>query len=105
MSKKKNIEDFEIKVILVGDSGVGKTNLINVCVGKDFNSYTKPSISSSLLQKNLIINNLNYIINLWDTMGQEAYKSLSKLFFRESQVVIFIYDITSKESFYNLKNG
>lgn len=103
-SKKASNEDFiEIKAILVGSSGVGKTNLINVCVGQGFNSHTKPTNCCSLLQKNLIINNINYTINLWDTMGQEAYKGISKLFFRESQIVIFVYDITSKESFENLE--
>ena len=97
-------ENFvEIKAILVGSSGVGKTNLINVCVGQGFNEETKPTDCCSLLQKNIIINNLRYCINLWDTMGQEAYKGISKLFFREAQIVIFVYDITSHESFNNLE--
>lgn len=97
-------ENFvELKAILVGDSGVGKTNLINVCMGQGFNEESKPTNCCSLLQKNITINNLKYIINLWDTMGQEAYKGISKLFFRESQIVIFVYDITSRESFNNLE--
>ena len=97
-------ENFvELKAILVGDSGVGKTNLINVCMGQGFNEESKPTNCCSLLQKNITINNLKYIINLWETMGQEAYKGISKLFFRESQIVIFVYDITSRESFNNLE--
>ena len=99
----RNENIFEIKAILVGSSGVGKTNLINVSVGKEFNEELKPTICCSLLQKNIIINNSKYCINLWDTMGQEAYKGISKLFFRESQIVIFVYDITSHESFKNLE--
>ena len=100
----KNDDDaIEIKAILVGSSGVGKTNLINVCVGQSFNPETKPTNCASLLQKQLEINNLKYVVNLWDTMGQEAYKGISKLFFREAQIVIFVYDITSTESFKNLE--
>ena len=100
----KNDDDaIEIKAILVGSSGVGKTNLINVCVGQSFNPETKPTNCASLLQKQLEINNLKYVVNLWDTMGQEAYKGISKLFFRDSQIVIFVYDITNTESFKNLE--
>ena len=100
----KNDDDaIEIKAILVGSSGVGKTNLINVCVGQSFNPETKPTNCASLLQKHLEINNLKYVVNLWDTMGQEAYKGISKLFFREAQIVIFVYDITSSETFKNLE--
>ena len=100
----KNDDDaIEIKAILVGSSGVGKTNLINVCVGQSFNPETKPTNCASLLQKQLEINNLKYVVNLWDTMGQEAYKGISKLFFREAQIVIFVYDITSSETFKNLE--
>ena len=99
----KNDINIEIKAILVGSSGVGKTNLINVCVGQAFNSESKPTNCASLLQKHLEIDNLDYVINLWDTMGQEAYKGISKLFFREAQIVFFVYDITSKDSFNNLE--
>ena len=95
-------DDIEIKAVLVGNSGVGKTNLINVCTGKTFNEKSKPTNCCSLLQKSLEINNLKYKINLWDTMGQEAYKGISKLFFRDAQIVIFVYDIASKESFESL---
>ena len=99
----KNDINIEIKAILVGRSGVGKTNLINVCVGQAFNSESKPTNCASLLQKHLEIDNLDYVINLWDTMGQEAYKGISKLFFREAQIVFFVYDITSKDSFNSLE--
>ena len=99
----KNDNNIEIKAILVGRSGVGKTNLINVCVGQAFNSESKPTNCASLLQKHLEIDNLDYVINLWDTMGQEAYKGISKLFFREAQIVFFVYDITSKDSFNSLE--
>ena len=91
--------DGEIKVLLLGNLGVGKTNLINIFVGKEFNSNSK----FSSLYKYIEIDNHYYRINLWDTMGEEAHKSLSKLIFRESSIVIFVYDITSKQSFIDLE--
>ena len=97
-------ESIEIKAILVGSSGVGKTNLINVCVGQSFNADSKPTNCCSLLTKPLEIKNNKYKINLWDTMGQEAYKGISKLFFREAQIVIFVYDITHIETFKDLED-
>ena len=101
MSNNEN--NVEIKAILVGNSGVGKTNLINVSVGQPFNYESKSTNCCSLSQKRLEINGIKYIINLWDTMGEEAYKGISKLFFRDAQIVIFVYDITSEQSFQSLE--
>ena len=103
MSKNDDNDIIEIKTVLVGDSGVGKTNLINVCVGQPFNSDSTSTNCSSLIQKSLNIDNLEFLVNLWDTMGQEVYKGLSKLFFREAHIVIFVYDITVEESFNHLE--
>ena len=103
MSKNDDNDIIEIKTVLVGDSGVGKTNLINVCVGQPFNSDSTSTNCSSLIQKSLNIDNLEFLVNLWDTMGQEVYKGLSKLFFREAQIVIFVYDVTSLSSFNDLE--
>ena len=106
MSSKENDEEdsIEIKAILVGGSGVGKTNLINVTVGKEFNPASTSTSCCSMVQKHLVINNNKFLINLWDTMGQESYKCISKLFFRDSQIVIFVYDITSYDSFKGLED-
>ena len=106
MSNKDDEDgDFiEIKAILAGGSGVGKTNLINVTIGKEFCQGSKTTSCCSMVQKHLVINDNKYLINLWDTMGQESYKSISKLFFRDSKIVIFVYDITSYESFKGLED-
>ena len=89
----------EIKAILVGKSGVGKTNLINTCAGDKFDPSTTPNITTNLRQKKFEINNKEYVINLWDTMGQETYLSINKIFFKGAEIVIFVYDITKKDSF------
>ena len=104
MSKKKekNYEE-EIKVILVGESGVGKTSLINSVQGHVFYEGTQLStIISSFIKKTLTISDKKYCINLWDTIGQERYRSLTNIFLNGAEVVIFVFDITSKESFEQL---
>lgn len=104
MSKrKKNQKEIEVKVILIGEAGVGKTNLINVSTGMKFDEKTKPTISSTFVRNEFTIDSYNYIVNLWDTAGQEKLKSLTKLFYKGSDIVIYVYDITSKQTFESLQ--
>ena len=91
------------KAILLGESGVGKTSLINITGGGKFNENEAPSISSNFIKKYIEIDSKKYLINIWDTAGQEKYKHLAKLFFHGSDIVILVYDITSKESFNNIE--
>ena len=96
-------EDKEtIKVILIGNEGVGKTNLINVASGRGFNENEKSSLTASYLKKLIKLNDKNYIISLWDTIGQEKLRTLSKLFFKNSKIVIYVYDITNHDTFNGL---
>ena len=90
--------------ILLGESGVGKTSLINITLGGEFNDQITSTISSYYVKKDYIINSQKYHINLWDTAGEEKYKYLTKLFYKGSDIVVFVYDITSKKSFENLNN-
>ena len=91
-----------IKVILVGDSGTGKTNLITVAAGFEFNSNSLTTTSCSYVQKIIKKEGKEYKMHLWDTIGQEKYRSLTKIFLKDSKIVIFDYDITNKDSFESL---
>ena len=91
-----------IKIILIGDSGAGKTNLITVAAGYEFNSNSLTTRACSYIQKKYTINNSEYKVNVWDTIGQEKYRSLTKIFVKESKIVIFVYDITNRNSFESL---
>ena len=99
----KDAKNNAIKVILVGDSGTGKTNLITVAAGFDFNTNSLTTTSCSYVQKIVKIDDGEYKVNLWDTIGQEKYRSLTKIFLKDSKIVIFVYDITKRESFESLK--
>ena len=100
MEEEDNI--IEVKAILIGGHFVGKTSLINVTIGIQFDSDLKPTITSSYVEKKFIINQKKYLVKLWDTAGMEKFRTLNKLFYKDSQIVIFVYDITRKESFEEL---
>ena len=101
---EQNEEDERIKVILVGETGTGKTSLINTATGKKFTEGEEiSSIKCSYVQLTKIIEDREYAIDLWDTIGQEKFRSLTKVFFKNSDIVIFVFDITTKETFTELE--
>ena len=102
MSDNDDVEDDDIKVILLGESGIGKTNLINTCVGLAFNQDQEPTSNSSFSQKIFAINNINYTLSLWDTAGQEEYRALNRIFMKDSKIVILAYSINVKKTFNEL---
>ena len=105
MSKKrKNREQSEesIKIILLGNTQVGKTSIIDKFEKNIFLNTTMSTIGSNFIIKFLNINGENVKIELWDTAGQEKFRALSKLFVKNSKIVILVYDITSQESFIGL---
>ena len=98
-----NNSDPEIKVILVGETGTGKTSLINVAMGLKFTEGVEASTSAaSFVTKKIKIGDKEYILNLWDTIGQERFRSLTKIFIKDSKIVIFVYDITRLQTFNEL---
>ena len=93
-----------IKIILLGESGVGKTNLINVTAGEEFEQNSMSSSSGSYKEGTYISSTKKkYIYHLWDTAGQEAYRSLNKIFIKNAKVVFFVYAIDNENSFKELQ--
>ena len=95
-------EDNGIKVIFLGESHVGKTNLIKISIGKPFEMESITTWAASYVPKEFFFKNQKYIFNLWDTIGQETYRSLTKIFFKGANIVILVYDITERKSFEEL---
>ena len=91
-----------IKIILVGESTVGKTSIINRFYLNQFKINTITTVSMNFIQKLVDIDGKKISLRIWDTAGQEKFKSCNKLFVKNSNIVIFVYDITSKKSFDNL---
>ena len=92
-------DDRGIKVVLLGESGVGKTNVIRVSMGKPFDKNENSTISSSYYENDIEVKDKKYLYCLWDTAGQEVYRSLNKIFIKESKIIIIVFAINSKESF------
>ena len=104
MDNKEEEDDgvIIIKSILLGETGVGKTNLANAAVDLRFDRNSKSTVNALYVQKRMNIFGKDYELRLWDTAGQEQYRALTKLFYKDSKVVIFVYDITNKKSFTEL---
>ena len=98
----QNEEEEPIKIILLGNSGVGKTAIINKYDKNDFSKNHSPTITSNYIIKKIKVNNKTVILNVWDTAGQERYHSISKLFLKKSHIAILVYDVTNKKSFEDL---
>ena len=96
--EKENI----LKIVLLGETAIGKTNLINVFLGNKFNPISIPTLNPTSSEKKINIYETNYTINMWDTIGQERYRSMTKMFLKGANIVLFVYDITKKSSFIEL---
>ena len=92
------------KVVLLGDSGVGKTCIISRYISGAFDQNSPSTNGASYASKIINFEDLNKTISLdiWDTAGQEKYKSLTKFFYKDAAVAILVYDTTHKESFENM---
>ena len=104
LEKCNTYNDKNIKAILIGNAGVGKTNLINITIGKEFNENQASTLGQTFSKKKIEIDGNVYNIDLWDTIGQESLKSINKLFYKNSRIVIFVYDITNLKSFEDLES-
>ena len=96
-------QENHIKVILLGNAGVGKTNLINVAMRRKFELNTASTMSQNFSRKFVEYNGMKYTLEIWDTIGQEKLRSINKLFYKNSKIVIFVYDITKLDSYNDLQ--
>ena len=99
--KKDNIIPF--KVIVVGDSGVGKTSIINRYI-ENFNPDEKATIGASFSSKLQLVDNYNISFDIWDTAGEERFRSVNSIFYKEASICLIVYDITNLKSFQNIKD-
>ena len=101
-------EDDEIcKVVLLGESGVGKTCIISRFINNTFEDGLMSTNGASYTSKNSTFpeyGNKTIKFEIWDTAGQERYRALTKMFYKDANAAIMVYDITRKDSFEELKN-
>ena len=101
----ENQENITCKVVLVGESGVGKTSIINRYLNNKYNENQKSTFAPKF--KNKVLNypeyNKSISFDIWDTAGQEAYRSITKNFYVNAAIGVMVYDIRNRESFENIK--
>ncbi|KAK8885953.1 GTPase activity protein [Tritrichomonas musculus] len=92
------------KLVVLGDSGVGKTTLIHKYVNNEFRADFKSTIGADFTAKEIVVEN-NYKIDLqiWDTAGEIRFHSVGAAFYRGTDACIIVYDVTSRESFNRIK--
>ena len=92
-----------IKITLIGNSGVGKTSIINQYIDQTFDEANAATIGANYSEKVITKNNKEYELNIWDTAGQEKFHSVGKHFYKDAYIVCLVYDITSQDSLEQLK--
>ena len=97
-------QDYLFKIIIVGDGGTGKSNiLINFCDEQFIEAY-KSTIGVDFKIKTLMVGQHPVKLQLWDTAGQERYAAITSAYYRGAQAVIIVYDITNRNSFDMIKS-
>lgn len=88
-----------LKVIILGDSGVGKTSLMNQYVNKRFTNQYKATIGADFLTKEVMVDDRLVTMQIWDTAGQERFQSLGVAFYRGADCCVLVYDVTQTNTF------
>jgi len=91
-----------LKVIILGDSGVGKTSLMNQYVNKKFSNQYKATIGADFLTKEVMVDDRLVTMQIWDTAGQERFQSLGVAFYRGADCCVLVFDVNDAKSFENL---
>ena len=101
-----NEDIADVKLVLIGESGVGKSSIIKQYSAHVFDPDIDASISNKVIVKTLELKDIGKTIklNIWDTAGQEKYRSIAKIFYKDAKIIVLVYSITNKDSFETLKN-
>jgi small GTP-binding protein len=94
------------KTILIGETGVGKTSIIARYINNKYEEGIMSTHGANYISKNVEFEEYNESINfqIWDTAGQEKYRGLTKIFYKDAKIIILVYDISSRKSFEEIKN-
>ena len=101
--KKLEHEEIKYKLIVIGDENVGKTSIINRFKSNQFAGDYEPTVGLDFQSIPLLIDNQNVTLLLYDTAGQEKFRSLIPLYTKDANIILLIYDTTNSESFSNIE--
>lgn len=96
-------KEIKYKLIMLGDENVGKTSIINRFKNNKYTGNYEPTLGLDFQTKSIEIDNINVKLLLYDTAGQEKFRSLIPLYTKEAKIIFFIYDITNSDSFLSIE--
>jgi small GTP-binding protein len=88
-----------VKLVLLGEMNSGKTSLVYRLVKNSFHERMEPTIGAAFVVKNLLVDGVQIKLEIWDTAGQDRYRSLAPMYYRGAAAAILVYDITRRSSF------
>ena len=88
-----------VKLVLLGDSGVGKTSIVTQYVSGTAPDNVNPTIGAAFVTKDVNIDGQQLELLIWDTAGQEVYRGLAPMYYRSALIAIIVFDVTKAESF------
>ncbi|XP_036428023.1 ras-related protein Rab-5C [Colossoma macropomum] len=94
----------QFKLVLLGESAVGKSSLVLRFVKGQFHEYQESTIGAAFLTQTVCLDDTTVKFEIWDTAGQERYHSLAPMYYRGAQAAIIVYDITNTDTFTRAKN-
>ena len=94
---------YSIKFIIVGDSSVGKSNILLRFSRNIFDPGHQATLGIEFANKHVLYNNIDYLVQVWDTAGQENFRSVTRAYYKAAAVAMVVYDITNEESFEHIK--
>lgn len=103
-SRPENPFDMQIKLLMIGDSGVGKTCLLLRYANDSFSPTFITTIGIDFKIKNIELDNKKVKLQIWDTAGQERFRTITTSYFRGAQGILLVYDVTDRSSFQSIRN-
>jgi Ras-related protein Rab-8A len=104
MAGRDNPFDMQIKILMIGDSGVGKTCLLLRYANDQFSPTFITTIGIDFKIKNIILDGKRIKLQIWDTAGQERFRTITTSYFRGAQGILLIYDVTDRQTFLSIRN-
>lgn len=91
--------DFLVKFLMIGDTSVGKTNLVSRFICDDFSEHQNPTLGVDFMTKVIEVHGKKIRAQIWDTAGQEKYKSITKSYYVNSKIALVVFDLTEEKTF------
>ena len=102
--EEEKVKTLETKIVLLGDVSVGKTSIASRYCKNSFNDYHINTIGGAYQQQKVVLDNGNMVkLHIWDTSGQERFRAMTNLYYRDAQVAILTYDVTNEQTLDNLQ--